>query len=309
MQEGSLRCDANVNLHIPHGDGPPVATPIVEVKNLNSFRGVEAAIEFEAKRQQQEFARTGRKLGDPGVTKETRGWNAERGVTFAQRGKEEASDYRYFPDPDLVPVTVSRERTDALRGSLGEFPAARRTRFEQEYGLSSYDSAVVINQGQAFADYFEAVAVGCGDGKQAANWVTQMVLRELNERAVAIGDFPITADVLFGLLGRIVAGELTIKSGRDVFAALLAGCENGIAPTVARVEEIINEQGLARPADTTEMDAAIDAAIGEHAQAVAAIRAGKLQAAGPLIGKVMSHLKGADPKQVRERIIDRARKG
>jgi aspartyl-tRNA(Asn)/glutamyl-tRNA(Gln) amidotransferase subunit B len=309
MQEGSLRCDANVNLHIPDGDGGHVATPIVEIKNLNSFRGVEAAIEFEVERQQREFARTGRKLGDPGVTKETRGWSAERGVTFAQRGKEEASDYRYFPDPDLVPVTVSRERIDVLRGGLCEFPADRRTRFEQEYGLSHYDAAVLINQGERFADYFEAVAGGCGDGKQAANWVTQTVLRELNERAIDVAEFPVTADVLAGLIRRIVAGDLTVKSGREVFAALLEGFEKGIAPTSTRVDEIINEQGLSRPADTSEMDAAIDAAIAEHAQAVAAIRAGKLQAAGPIIGKVMSRLKGADAQQVRERIIERVGEG
>ncbi len=126
MQEGSLRCDANVNVHVKTSDGT-VATPIVEVKNLNSFRGVEAAVAYEVQRQLRELEETGRKWGDPGVEKETRGWNADRGVTFAQRGKEEASDYRYFPDPDLVPVTVTPEQVDTIRGGLCELPAARRS--------------------------------------------------------------------------------------------------------------------------------------------------------------------------------------
>ncbi len=146
MQEGSLRCDANVNLHLDAPEGT-VATPIVEVKNLNSFRGVEAAIEFEVRRQLQEYQKSGRRWGDLGVEKETRGWNADRGATFAQRGKEEASDYRYFPDPDLVPVSVSAADVDRLRGQLCELPASRRQRFEQQFALSAYDAAVIVNQG------------------------------------------------------------------------------------------------------------------------------------------------------------------
>ncbi len=336
MQEGSLRCDANVNLHIHEdggtgdgsaddtdkddtdkdgggngdanksdGESETVATPIVEVKNLNSFRAVEAAITYEVERQQQEFAQTGRKLGDPGVSKETRGWNADRNITFAQRGKEEASDYRYFPDPDLMPVTVAEEQLASIRGELREFPAARRSRFVQDYELSDYDASVIVNQGEAFADYFEAVAQGCADGKQAANWVTQSILREVNERQAGIDDFPIAADVLGALLRRIVGGELTVKSGREVFEHLLTGHDDGIEPSDSRIASLIDEHGLAMTADTGEMDAAIDAAIAEHDRAVADIREGKLQAVGPLMGKVMRVLKGADAQVVRQRIIDR----
>ena len=189
MQEGSLRCDANVNLHVQTDDGLTVATPIVEIKNLNSFRGVESAIEYEARRQVEEWERTGHKLGD--VPKETRGWNAERGVTFGQRGKEEASDYRYFPDPDLVPVTISEDWKRQIREQFGEFPAAKRRRFETEHQLSHYDASVIVAQGQSFADYFERVAAICGDAKQAANWMTQDVLREMKERKTPIDEFPI----------------------------------------------------------------------------------------------------------------------
>src|SRR6266481_1758495 len=159
MQEGSLRCDANVNLHILQEDGHKIATPIVEVKNLNSFRNVELALEYEVKRQYEEWQKTGRKLGD--VAKETRGWDATRSVTFAQRGKEEASDYRYFPDPDLVPVTVSEKFLDSIRATLGEFPADRRRRLIAESGLSAYDARVIVDKGAAFADYFEEVAKLC----------------------------------------------------------------------------------------------------------------------------------------------------
>ncbi len=187
MQEGSLRCDANVNLHI-HQEGKNIPTPIVEVKNLNSFRGVEMAIDYEIERQLKEWEATGKKLGE--VAKETRGWDAERNMTFAQRGKEEASDYRYFPDPDLVPVTVSEEFLEEIRAETCEYPADRRARFREAYDLSYYDAAVIIDQGRAFADYYEDVAKHCGDGKQAANWVTQDVQRELNDRGIGIEEFP-----------------------------------------------------------------------------------------------------------------------
>src|SRR5438309_2487794 len=137
MQEGSLRCDANVNLHIDQPDGSVVATPIVEVKNLNSSRAVARSMKYEAQRQYDEFRRTGKKLGE--VSKATAGWNEERGVTIVQRRKEEASDYRYFPEPDLVPVEVDGAWVERIRSQLGELPAMQRQRLEKQYGLSAYD--------------------------------------------------------------------------------------------------------------------------------------------------------------------------
>jgi aspartyl-tRNA(Asn)/glutamyl-tRNA(Gln) amidotransferase subunit B len=305
MQEGSLRCDANVNLHLQQ-DGETIATPIVEIKNLNSFRGVEASIAFEVQRQFEEFQTTGLTLGAPGApAKTTRGWNADRGVTFAQRTKEEASDYRYFPDPDLVPITVSPEQIQHIRDGLCEFPAARRGRFQEQFGLSEYDASVLINQGRAVADYFESVANDCGDGKQAANWVTQTVLRELKERSMTVEQFPISAEMLASVLKRVVAREITVNSGREVLNLLLIEAEQGIAPTESRIRAIIDEQGLAVPSDTSALDTLIDAAAAKNVKAAEDVRAGKLQAAGPLIGMVMGQLKGADPRQVRERIIAR----
>jgi aspartyl-tRNA(Asn)/glutamyl-tRNA(Gln) amidotransferase subunit B len=304
MQEGSLRCDANVNLHVAGSDGARVATPIVEVKNLNSFRNVEAAIEFEIRRQADEFERTGRKLGDPGVDKETRGFNAERQTTFAQRGKEEASDYRYFPDPDLVPVRVSEEQLAAARSALCELPAARRSRFQSDWGLSPYDAGVVIAQGRDFADYLEEVAATSGEAKLAANWVTQDVLRLLKERQVSIREFSVTAAVLGRLLMRIAEGVLTNASAREVFGRLLdSESESPVNP--GDVDRWIDELGLRSVTGGDALAAAIEAALAESPRAVEDFQAGKQQAIGPVIGKVLNQVKGADAKSVRELIVAR----
>ncbi len=305
MQEGSLRCDANVNLHIEQ-DGQTIATPIVEIKNLNTFRGVEAAVLYEADRQFREFEKTGRKLGDPGVQKETRGWDANRGLTYAQRGKEEASDYRYFPDPDLLPVTVTAEEVEAIRASLPEPPAQRRSRFQNDLGLSAYDADVIVNQGSEVATYFEQVASLCNDSKQAANWVTQDILRELKERHLSIDEFPITADLLGGLLKRITDKVITVKSARELFAILLAEYdEEEKRPELARIDTLIDEKGLKVVNDTGAIDAAITAALVGSEKAIEDFKAGKQQALGAIIGKVMKQVKGADAKAVRELVIAR----
>ena len=305
MQEGSLRCDANINLHLHQPDGSTVATPIVEVKNLNSFRGVEAAINFESKRQLDEYEKTGRKLGDPGVEKETRGFNADKGTTFAQRGKEEASDYRYFPDPDLVPITVTAERVQSIRDSLCESPAVRRERFQSDLGLSEYDAGVIIAQGLSFADYYEEVQTVSGDAKQSANWVTQDVLRVMNEQSVEVEQFPIPATVLGQLLSRIADGTITNKSAREVFEALLSTSDDDQGITPDRVDELIDSLGLKAVSGGVELDAVLDQVIAANPGPVADFQSGKQQAIGPLIGQVMRQLKGADAKAVRESLIQR----
>jgi aspartyl-tRNA(Asn)/glutamyl-tRNA(Gln) amidotransferase subunit B len=303
MQEGSLRCDANVNLHIHQDDGHKTATPIVEVKNLNSFRNVELALEYEVKRQLEEWQKTGKKLGE--VPKETRGWDAARGATFAQRGKEEASDYRYFPDPDLVPVTIGNEFLDAIRATLCEFPADRRKRYMSAYALSEYDARVIVDQGEAFAEYFEETAGLCGDGKQACNWVTQDVLREMNERHLSIRHFPIRAAVLADLLKRINHKQITIKSAREVFMELLV--ENPTRKPISshHIDQIIAEKGLALVTDTGELERVIGDVIAKNPKAVADFKSGKQAAVGSLIGQVMKAVKGADPQAVRAMLVER----
>ena len=304
MQEGSMRCDANVNLHV-HEEGEDIPTPIVEVKNLNSFRGVEAAIEHEIKRQARVWETDRKRIGD--VPKETRGWDADRGQTFAQRGKEDAADYRYFPDPDLVPVTTTDEQFDAIRSTLCVFPADRRNSYVSDLGLSDYDARVIVEQGRAYADYFDEVTSVCGDGKQAANWLTQDVQRELNDRKIEISEFSISASVLGIVLQKIVKGEITIKSGREVFSELLAQSEDGSDVTANSVDTIIAEKGLGKEQDAGKIDTVIQAVIDNerNAKAVEDVRGGKQQAVGPLIGQVMRELKGADAGSVRQMIIDK----
>src|SRR6516225_7231084 len=179
MQEGSLRCDANVNLHITR-DGRTIATPIAEIKNLNSFRAVEKALLYEAERQYQKWLEDGKTIKD--APKTTRGWNDVEEVTKPQREKETAADYRYFPEPDLVPVVVDEPWLDRIRQSIGELPRARRHRFETEYGLSPYDANVLVEQGQDVADYYDAVAQATGEFKLASHWIQQDVLRMIKEQ-------------------------------------------------------------------------------------------------------------------------------
>lgn len=302
MQEGSLRCDANINLKLPSDSGELVATPIVEVKNLNSFRGVEQAILYEEKRQSEEFAKTGLTIDSPGALKTTRGFNLDTGVTTEQREKEGEADYRYFPCPDLLPVKITADRLDTVKDTVCERPADRRHRFINELGLSDYDANVLIDAGRPTADYFETTATICGDAKPAANWVTQDVARELNEQGLEISDFVITAETLGELLRRLVAGELANKGAREVFADLL----NLDSATPDDVGKAIDKLGLA-PADSGEIEAIADAVIAANEKAAADVREGKDAAVGPMIGQVMKQLKGADPKTVRALLIERIR--
>ena len=202
MQEGSLRVDANINLHV-NTPGGVVATPIVEVKNMNSFRAVEKAMEYEATRHYAVWLETGQKIGD--VPKQTFGWDDVKEVTYPQRHKEESSDYRYFPDPDLCPVLMPAIKVEGVRSNLTELPAAIRNRLEQTYGITPYDSDVIVAQGRPTVDYFESVAAASGDGKKAANWVTQEVMRVLNENGWTLAQFPLSAKTL-GELVKLVAG-------------------------------------------------------------------------------------------------------
>jgi len=301
MQEGSLRCDANVNLHITNEAGETVATPIVEIKNMNSIRGVEAAIAYEERRQYKHWQKTGERIEN--TPKQTRGWDADKATTFAQRGKEEASDYRYFPDPDLVPVTVSEELIAEIQAELGELPQAKNTRFQKEYQLSAYDAGVIIEQGQLFADYFETVAQTGSDAKLAANWVTQEVLRELNERELTIDQFFIAASVLGTILKRIVDKAIANKGAREIFTHL---CETpGTIAAEADIDQLIKEKGLELVTDTGALEGIIDAVIDRNEKVVTDVQGGKEQAVGPLIGQVMKELKGADPKTVRAMLIER----
>ena len=288
MQEGSLRVDANINLHIGTPEGK-VATPIVEVKNMNSFRAVERALAYEVERQWEVWQETGQKLGD--VPKQTRGWDEAAQVTKGQRSKEESSDYRYFPDPDLVPVTMTDQAIDEIRRTLGELPASLRDRLVQEYDITPYDSDVLVNQGRELVDYFTTVADGCGDGKTTANWIQQSVLRILNEEQISIDRFPVSAERLAGLIRVVLAGRMETSRGREVLAKMI---ESG-----ATVEEAMEVLGIAQ-VDESELETLCAELLAENTMVVEDVKQGKLKAAGSLIGQAKKKNPNVNATRVRE---------
>lgn len=293
MQEGSLRCDANVNIHIPQSDGKDAATPIVEVKNLNSFRAVERAMKYEADRQFDEFKKTGKKFGE--VSKATAGWDEARGVTVVQRRKEEASDYRYFPEPDLVPIEVDAAWLERVRGSLGELPAAQKVRLKKDYGLSDYDAGVITRQGRAFAAYFEELAKLAADPKEASNWATNQVLQTLNERKISIGEYPLSAGTVAELIKCRGAVGLNMQRAREVYARML---EAGVG-----AEQAINDLGFKVVADEGQLVEIIRRAIAANPKAVADYKKGKTKAADAIKGAVMRETKGMAKTEVVQRIL------
>jgi aspartyl-tRNA(Asn)/glutamyl-tRNA(Gln) amidotransferase subunit B len=292
MQEGSLRCDANVNIHVPQG-GAVAATPIVEVKNLNSFRAVERATRYEAQRQFEEFQRTGERLGE--VPKATVGWDENRGVTVVQRRKEEASDYRYFPEPDLVPVAVSDAWIAEVRAGLGELPAAQKARLQEAYGLSAYDAEVITQQGRAFVAYFEEVARLGGDAKEASNWLTNQVLQTLNERKLTIKEFPLSAASLGDLIKQRRSTGLNPQRSREVFARMLETGEGA--------EQAMQALGFKVIADEGQLLEIIRRAIAANAKAVADFKKGKTKAADAIKGAVMRETKGMAKTELVQQLL------
>ncbi len=288
MQEGSLRVDANINLHVHTPEGP-VATPIVEVKNMNSFRAVERALAYEAERQYEVYCETGNRLGQ--VPKQTRGWDEAAQVTREQRSKEESSDYRYFPDPDLVPVTISEEQIEAIRASLGELPAQIRLRLEDTYGITPYDSDVIVGQGRGLVEYFEQAARVCGNGKLAANWVQQDVLRTLNERQIPIEQFPVSAEQLGHLLQAVAARQLDTRRGREVLAEMIRSGRS--------VEQAIDALGITQ-VDDSELEQLCRELVAANPKTVADVKAGRTKAVGALIGQAKKRNPNVDPARVRE---------
>jgi aspartyl-tRNA(Asn)/glutamyl-tRNA(Gln) amidotransferase subunit B len=288
MQEGSLRVDANVNLHIDTPQGP-VATPIVEIKNMNSFRAVERALDYEARRQWQAWQETHQRLGD--VPKQTRGWDDAAGLTRGQRSKEESSDYRYFPDPDLVPVAVAPAELDEIRSSLGELPAALRQRLEHSFGLTGYDADVLVNQGRPLVDYFLHVAERCNDAKAAANWITQDVLRALKELAISIEQMPISSAALADMISKVKSGEIPGARAREIFQVMLERRLDAAAAMKAI--------GIAA-VDEPELVALCEKLLAANPKTIADVKAGKTQAVGGLIGQAKKLNPNVDPTRVRQ---------
>jgi aspartyl-tRNA(Asn)/glutamyl-tRNA(Gln) amidotransferase subunit B len=291
MQEGSLRVDANINLHMHEGD-ETIPTPIVEVKNMNSFRAVERALEFEAQRQYELWRKSRQRLGE--VPKQTRGWDDQAEVTKPQRGKEESSDYRYFPDPDLVPVTINQAEVERMRALLGRLPAQTRDALEAEYGLSPYDADVIVNQGREVVEYFERVAKATGDPRRSSNWIQQDVLRTLNENAIPIGQFGISADELSRLIIGIRDGELEVGRARDVYAKMLSA---GLSYQAA-----LSQLGIEKVADS-ELFELCRSLLASNPRIAEDVRNGKQQAIGSLVGQAKKRNPNVNPGRVREILL------
>jgi aspartyl-tRNA(Asn)/glutamyl-tRNA(Gln) amidotransferase subunit B len=298
MQEGSLRCDANVNIHVPLAEGGVAATPIVEVKNLNSFRAVERAMRYEAQRQYSEFRaefdKTGRSPAK--APKTTAGWDDARGMTNVQRGKEEASDYRYFPEPDLVPVLIDAAWLERARAEMGELPAAARARLQQQYGLSKYDAGVLTSQGRAVVQYFEEVAAQSGDARAANNWIANQVLSTLKERKEEIGAFPLRAASLAELIAEQKKMGLNKQMAGEVYALML---QNGCS-----AREAMDRLGVKPPPAAGDLAEIVRQAIAANPKAVADFKKGKTAAVQAIKGAVMKATRGtANPAEV-QRILD-----
>jgi aspartyl-tRNA(Asn)/glutamyl-tRNA(Gln) amidotransferase subunit B len=273
MQEGSFRCDANVSVRKP---GQPFGTR-AELKNLNSFRFIERAINYEVERQIDIIESGGK------VVQETRLYDPDRNETRSMRGKEDANDYRYFPDPDLLPVEITPEYIESVRATLPELPDAKKARFMDEYKLSDYD-ADTLTQSREVADYFEAAAQACGDAKLAANWVNGEVAAALNRAGIEIAAAPVSAEALAGLLARIQDNTISGKIAKEVFDAMWNG--EGLA------DEIIDQKGLKQITDTSAIEAMIDAIIAANPKQTEEYRSGKDKLFGFFVGQAMKASKG-----------------
>jgi aspartyl-tRNA(Asn)/glutamyl-tRNA(Gln) amidotransferase subunit B len=290
MEEGSLRFEANISVR---RRGDETLGPKVEIKNLNSTRVALKCIEYEVARQSEMLGRGER------VAQETRLWDEAHGMTQAMRSKEFANDYRYFPEPDLVPILITSEWREEVARALPELPSAKRGRFVAEHGLPDYDAGV-LTADRATADYFETAVRSCGKPKQVSNWVMTHVLGLLNERGIDMEEFPIPAQNLARLVALVEEGVINQRTAKNVFDKMIA---TGKDPRA-----IVEEEGLVQISDTSAIEALVDEVIAKNTSVAEDYRSGKDKAKGRLVGEVMKASKGkANPAVVNELIDKRLR--
>jgi aspartyl-tRNA(Asn)/glutamyl-tRNA(Gln) amidotransferase subunit B len=290
MEEGSFRCDANVSVR-PRGEA--ALGTRTELKNMNSFRNVHKAIAYEVDRQIGILEDKGR------VVQETRLWDEGRQVTYSMRGKEEAHDYRYFPDPDLVPLEVREDWIERVRASLPELPEAKRARFVKQYGIREYD-AEVLTASRPLADYFEACVARFPDARSVCNWVTGDLLKELNQDGRAITACPVPPHHLAAMLGLLADGRINRRIAQAVFEEMYRSGEGA--------EEVLQRKGWAAVSDRDALEALVEKVLAEHPKEVAAYRGGKGQLMGYFMGQLMRLTQGqADPKLAQKLLAERLR--
>jgi len=274
MHEGSLRCDANVSIR-PVG-ASELGTK-TEIKNMNSFKSVVAALEYEIDRQRS-CAAAGER-----IVQETRGWDEGRGVTYSMRSKEQAHDYRYFPDPDLPPLSLDEATLARWRAELPELPAKRRERFMEAYGLPAYDAGV-LTESRSDADYFEAAAAASGEPKQASNWLMGDVRKSLEAHGMSLSTTPMKPSQLGDLIRMVKAGEITGKAAKEVCDVMVSA---GGDP-----KSIVAERGLGAVSDASVIAGIVDKVIAAQADSVASYKAGKEKALDFIVGQVMKESRG-----------------
>ncbi len=283
MQEGSFRCDANVSVRKP---GAELGTRR-EIKNLNSFKFMQQAIDYEIRWQIEEIE-DGRAIQQATVL-----FDPDTGETRAMRTKEDAADYRYFPDPDLPPLVIAPEWVERVRSEMAELPRVMAQRFVADYGLPEYD-ATTLTQSKAMAAYFEATAQACGQAKLASNWIMGEVSRRLNAQEIGIEQSSVSAAQLAGLIARIADGTISNNAGRQVFEALWSGDGQD-------ADAVIEAKGLKQMNDSGALEKIIDDVIAANADNVAQFKAGKDKAFNALVGQIMKASKGkANPQQVND---------
>ncbi|MDQ6987990.1 MAG: Asp-tRNA(Asn)/Glu-tRNA(Gln) amidotransferase subunit GatB [Mariprofundaceae bacterium] len=285
MEKGQFRCDANVSVHQP---GTPFGTRC-ELKNMNSFRFIKQAVDYEVNRQIELIEDGGE------VAQETRLYDSVKGETRPMRSKEEAHDYRYFPEPDLPPLRISQQEVDAIKAGMPELPGQLRVRFESEFGLSSYD-ADVLTQTRELAGWYESlVAAHPADPKRCANWLANELLGRLKEMDTDITDSPVSAHKLAGLLDHIADSTISGKIAKDVLDAMMASGDDA--------ETIIEAKGLKQVSDSGAIDDMIRKVMAENPQQLEQFRAGKDKLMGFFVGQVMKASRGqANPAMVNQRL-------
>lgn len=288
MEKGSLRCDANISLRPVGQEAFGTKT---EMKNMNSFRGVERALQFEIERQ------TGVLNSGGTITQDTLLWNEAENRAERMRTKEEADDYRYFPEPDLLPLEVPEERRREIAGTLPELPDARRDRFLSEYGIPGYDAGVLTSD-KPLAEYYEAVVAEAGNPKLVANWLMGEVLRILNEQGLAIQHFPVEPDRFAGLLRRIKDKTVTKNVAKQIF--------HDMVDSGKTADQIIGEKGLKQVSDTSELAEIVDQVIDENPEEYEKYKNGNPQLAKFFMGQVMRATRGkANPQKVNEILAEK----
>ena len=285
MQEGSLRADVNLSLRPV---GAKEFGTRTETKNLNSFRSIARSIEFEIKRQTEVLEAGGK------IIQETRRWDDEKGEGFAMRNKEEAHDYRYFPEPDLMPIRLSEEYIENIKNNLPELPESRKARYMNEMGLPEYDAGILTSS-KKMSDFFEEATKVCGNAKAVSNWMMVDVIRIAREEGLEYDELPFTPKQLAGLIQLIDKGTISSKIAKDVFEEMVQ--------TSKDPDKIVEEKGLVQISDESAIKEVVDRIVAANPQSIADYKAGKDRALGFLVGQCMKEMKGKGNPQILNKLI------